>query len=666
MRISNILPKDVFLNAFNICKEYVKENYILDINFRLLKDVFLETSVDKIGLFYDEFIATDIIFAVPEMFSTDIVSIPKGITGVREYRFFSMYSMVLYNAIGLLFVECTDGNLKDLNFNQKKIYSFYPTKFHKDKDDWKASNDYKEGYSDFLSTLSKELLVGDIVLRLDVSKYFEEIQHKVLIKVMRDYSSPSTLTRFNLNGESTSITDLDFYFDSLMNKTQSIPQGRKNFVSDYLGYLYLVPFDVKVKELVKSHKLIFKSMVRYVDDIFIIFNKAENGVSNKDIFKELLSIEQRINSWLFDELQLTTNGAKTDRRIIKTRTERSKFLKFTKKTVSSPTPVNPQKLFTQLVDFQKTLRKFKINDTQAFSFHLTGEERENLKVIFDYKFQNYLFQRKNEQKIRSILKLITFDLTADYINILIALFFIRRSKGNVFTQYLMNFIKKDIDLSDRRHIHILFTALAQNIDKTEEAFIKKKIVKYRNTLVGNNYGKYLLTFFKIKLPNEEVNLLGQSVYQRITEEYNTKRLKKDDFFYTLDNFYINFINELIASPFKEEKAIIQQLIYYVNSIMNQKWDLAFNYLNNFFHEFCKIQYGLKDSDNLNTIINEISSLAELDELMTIRKFYNYRNFNSISHPSQKGTPSIKISKNILIEYHQNVLPIVLKIMREDS
>ncbi|CCC85553.1 hypothetical protein PPM_2616 [Paenibacillus polymyxa M1] len=662
MKISNILTKDVFLNAFEICKEYAKEDFILDINFRLLKDVLLETSREKMSQFYDDFISTDIILAVPEMFSTDIVSIPKGMTGVREYRFFSMYSMVLYNSIGLLFVECTDTNLRDLNFNQKYIYPFYPTKFHKDKDNWKASSDYKEGYSDFLSTLNQQLVVGDIVLRIDISKYFEEMQHKILIKIMQDYASPSLLTKYNLNGENNTITGLDFYFDSLMNKTQSIPQGRKNFVSDYLGYLYLVPFDVKVKELVKSNIMKFKSMVRYVDDIFIIFNKTEETIKNKEVFKELLSIEQRINSWLFDELQLTTNAAKTDRKIIKTSEERRGFLRFTRKTVSSP--ISKNKLNYQLIYFQNSLRKFKIKE--AFSFLLTGEDRENLKVIFDPKFQNYLFQKENVDRTKLILNEITFDLTADYINILIALFFIRRKKkgGNKFTTHLIKFIKKDLNLSDRRHIHILFTALAQNIDKTEEVVIRKKIKADSEILRSNNYGKYLLSFFKIrKKAKREPNLLGQTVYERITEEYIVRKINNNKFFYDIENHYNNLINELIRSPFKDEEAIIQQLIYYANSILNQKWDLAFNYLNNFFHEFCKVQYELKDTDNLNSVINKTSHLLELNELMTIRKFYNYRNFNSISHPSQKGTPSIKISGKILTNYHHTILPIVLKIMK---
>ena len=90
-----------------------------------------------------------------------------------------------------------------------------------------------------------------------------------------------------------------------MRQKHSIPQGRKNLVSDYFGYLYLVPFDLHVTEIIQSKILIFKGVVRYVDDIFVIFEKNDINISPIEIFKEILTIEGSINSWLQRELGLS-------------------------------------------------------------------------------------------------------------------------------------------------------------------------------------------------------------------------------------------------------------------------------------------------------------------------------------------------------------------------
>ncbi|TKJ87013.1 hypothetical protein PaeCFBP13512_18840, partial [Paenibacillus sp. CFBP13512] len=485
IKLSEIITEELFLNAFNICKNYAEENFILDINFRLLQDILKTTSEEKMSLFYKKFIETDLVLSIPEFYSSDIIFIPKGMTSVREYRFFSLYSIILYNAIGLLFVECTHDLLKEIHFSKKNIFAYYPTTFLKENNEWKANNDYKENYSNFLDKLYEQITVGDVVLRLDITNYFEDIKHRLLINMLKKFSIPSILSKYNINSVTQEI--LEFYFASLMGKNNAIPQGRKNFLSDYLGYLYLVPFDVNVASLTKNKNLNFKSMIRYVDDIFITFTPNIN-LSKKEILKELLVIEQLISSWFYDNLFLSINSSKTKRNIIDSEDNRKKYLKFTKKIVSDPQLAQPQvnNQFYPLVHFKNSLRKLKFREVNEFDIKLSGEERENLKVIFDKKFQNYIFKPNVSRELILLLKEISFDLVAEYINILIVLFSMKSKKENVFRNIFIKFLLTKINLLDRRHIHILFLALAQSMKNEDKKKIKANVKKNKTILLENN------------------------------------------------------------------------------------------------------------------------------------------------------------------------------------
>ena len=51
------------------------------------------------------------------------------------------------------------------------------------------------------------------------------------------------------------------------------------------------------------------------------------------------------------------------------------------------------------------------------------------------------------------------------------------------------------------------------------------------------------------------------------------------------------------------------------------------------------------------------------EEILIRKFYDRRNFNPVSHPSKNGKASVKISKEILEEFEDGIIEIILKILK---
>jgi len=66
---------------------------------------------------------------------------------------------------------------------------------------------------------------------------------------------------------------------------------------------------------------------------------------------------------------------------------------------------------------------------------------------------------------------------------------------------------------------------------------------------------------------------------------------------------------------------------------------------------------LPDTATVKDVIKNLSGIGIDDELLII-KFYDRRNFNAVSHPSQKGKPSVKVSESDLLEYEDKVLKLI--------
>ena len=56
--LEQIISEELFLNAFKICKSYCEQEYIQDINLRLLKETVLKLSENRVKKYYQLFIKT--------------------------------------------------------------------------------------------------------------------------------------------------------------------------------------------------------------------------------------------------------------------------------------------------------------------------------------------------------------------------------------------------------------------------------------------------------------------------------------------------------------------------------------------------------------------------------------------------------------------------------
>jgi len=682
--LAKIVTKERFLNAYKICFDYCKENdKIADVNFRLIKNHLLELTDTQVKSFYEKFIESELVYGLPELHSCDIVTIPKKSTGVREYRFFSVFSMILYNAVGLTFVDTCNEVISTLNFNKKSIYPYYPTKFNlnssskSEKDKWEVRNNYKTEFNKYQNKLEELVTPNCGLLQLDLTQYFESIVHEKLINLLYKYSNKTTLSKNKLDEDSSLV--LEFFFEALMCRRFSIPQGRKNFVSDYLGYLYLVPFDMEVEKLCQGSNLKFKGMIRYVDDITVIFENESNQ-SASEVYRELLEVESKIINWFLNDLGLSINPSKTIRKYITDEKQKKQFIQKNKKSISGIELIdsddtkkikkekqkNEEKrkeakpvaeMFNQFIEI---LKKFQFPQNGEFDFKISKEDRELMKVIYDSEvFQKYLLKPENLIKIQSIIKDVEIELTVDYINMLIVLFFLEQDKNLIFIKILEDFFTQKFKPDDKRHIHILHVLYAQN-NYDKKKLVNKIIKQNHNLLKKDNYGKYLLVLSELETSPEEYHELeNNAIFQRILNEYNNSTVYRSGYLFNNNSQYQKII-KLLVSEFVNNKAISDQLKHYVLHRRQKKWDLAFNNFHNIFHEVCKVKFELNDSASVKTVIEKAKNIS-LNDQLTIDKFYNRRNFNMISHPGQKGIPAEKVNDKDLKYFEESIFEIMQRL-----
>ena len=672
-KISDVITEDLFVNAYKICKKYSEKEFITDINLLLLKNAFQSITENNIRAYYKKYIQTELFYAIPYLFSTDTVSIPKNVNGLREYKFFTMMSMILYNAVGLLFVDVCNDFLNKVKFENTNIFHFSPTKFTYDNNEWKSQNEYAKQYTKFTAKMKEIVEEGDVILKIDISNYFDTMKHEKLVQLLKKLGLESKLAIYDIDEKARDT--LLFYFESLMNKKQGIPQGKVNCVSDLYGLLYLLPLDFNIVDICKKYNLEYKAMIRYVDDTMIIF-RNKNNLANKEIFKELSKLEQELSLFLNNELMLRINEKKTEYSIIHSKEDREKFIERNTKKVSNTNRMEledeinendeSKDLDKKIDEMIQVIEKYKFTNDDKFKFEITDEDKEKLKIVFDNNIKKYLEKPEIKQKMRKVLQKLDIELTVSQMNILIALFFIDANNQNIYLDILVNYILNNLDLKDKRLLHIILLMISQGIDFSEYEKFNSYIDENKNELFKDNYGKYILILKKIVKNDETISILSdEGIFNQINYEFNKKSKYSRKILCENNTMYNNLIVEM-AKLQNINESIINQMKWYVYNIRNGNLDSAFNHFHNLFHEVCKEKFKLKDGDTVETVINKLykNDIIENKEEVLIRKFYDRRNFNPVSHPSKNGKASVKISKEILEEFEDEIIEILLKILEK--
>lgn len=666
-KISHVITWELFLNAFNICKSYANSLNLNDVNILLLKEKFNNITEHSLKKYYKLYVETEAFYGFPVLFSSDVVQIPKGISGFREYRFFDVYAMILYNAVGLLFYKVCNDTIQNLNLKQYNVFRYVPTVFFNDKkksrsgyEYVKASKDYTNDYNNYLNKIEESIKVGKCILKIDISKYFDSISHDILINLLKDYSIDSTLAEYNIDKES--MNSIQFYFESMMGRKIGIPQGRDNCFSDYLGDIYLKQFDFDVTSLCVNTKLKFHCMIRYVDDITLVFD-ANNNLQVSEHHKILLSILENISKYFLEKLNLRINSDKVQIMYFENEKQVSAYIEENKKKVSSKENLELNNIKSSYKKFVEVLRKFKLFNQFKFEFKLTNGEREVLKCIFNKNFRQYLYKKENIIEINQIIDGMDLELTTDSMYIMIILFFLKNDKEELFFTNFRNKLK-ELDILDKRVIHIAMLSYTQ---KKSLKNLRINIKSHKEELINDNYGKYLIPLANYYELKNFSYLDDLAIYNIISWRYKFPSLKsiipdiKNESVY--NQIYNSFIKNIEKKQYSESQ--ILQLKDFTYHYKRKEWNLAYNNFYNFFHETCKVKFSNFDNGyNINQMISDlcrIGLLTQKDNLNLI-KFGDCRNFNSISHPSKNRISAIKVSEEKLKFYIDKIGTLLIKLL----
>lgn len=117
------------------------------------------------------------------------------------------------------------------------------------------------------------------ILKLDIKKYFYNIDKDILYKIMCEYISDKKL--LNLTRK--------FIYDN--NESKGIPIG--NYTSQYFANIYLDKLDKYIKEYLKV-----KYYIRYMDDFVMLINEKD----------ECIHLKKKISEFLNEYLHLELNS----------------------------------------------------------------------------------------------------------------------------------------------------------------------------------------------------------------------------------------------------------------------------------------------------------------------------------------------------------------------
>ncbi|MFH1439435.1 MAG: reverse transcriptase domain-containing protein [Candidatus Woesearchaeota archaeon] len=140
-------------------------------------------------------------------------------------------------------------------------------------------------FDEFTRIASNNYTKKIFVLKADIRKYFENVNHNVLLELLQAQIKDKKilwLIKLILSNHATKVSN------------KGMPLG--NLTSQFFANVYLHELDLFVKHIIKA-----KYYIRYVDD-FIIINKSKN---------KLKQFKKEINKFLLEKLDLELHPEKS-------------------------------------------------------------------------------------------------------------------------------------------------------------------------------------------------------------------------------------------------------------------------------------------------------------------------------------------------------------------
>lgn len=143
-----------------------------------------------------------------------------------------------------------------------------------------------KGPRDALIKLKDIFHQGDVILRIDIQKYFNNINKEIILDILKKLNLDEYAISLIEKSLSPNLVQNEAYELAMESIRYGIPQG--NAVSAVLSNLYLMEFD----NLCKAQNL---RLIRYADDMLIIVENKEKAYEMLNFINGYLSIKRGLS-----------------------------------------------------------------------------------------------------------------------------------------------------------------------------------------------------------------------------------------------------------------------------------------------------------------------------------------------------------------------------------
>lgn len=289
--LKNIITQELWRDGFSVLEFQIKQKQV-NKHFNTLSMYYYEQNLDKLKAltkedYYNEYVASNLFYGLREQFWILPYLKSKSRLGLREYKFLSAPLLTLYNSVALYLLRISQEFINDNKHDY--LFSFYGGGIYYENDKLILTKNnifYRNFYKSFRSKVRS--FVNDAedhsyVIKLDIENYFNLISISKLLELLRENLKPTLQDKYGFNQDS--ISQIESFFQFLMDGKSGIPQHDNNLLSNFLAHLYLTFGDLFIDDLIKTYKpdIWEYKIIRYVDDYYICIEFSSPTDKNHEI-----------------------------------------------------------------------------------------------------------------------------------------------------------------------------------------------------------------------------------------------------------------------------------------------------------------------------------------------------------------------------------------------
>ena len=589
---------------------------------------------DKISKknYFENRIANNLFYGLGNEFFIEEYAYPKKIYGIRNYKFISYSMNCIHNSIGLYILKISDDFIRNYYNKIQSISSEYGGNItYNDKQISFSKNNlyYLKHHEKYKKNLLKYIDDDKVVIRIDIQNYFNDIKIIKLLELLDCIAiKPSDKIKYKF--DETTKKEIETFYKFIMKDEKGIPIIDNGIISNFIGHLFLCFLDLEIDELMKERGYSDYKIIRYMDDIHIVFNPKTSiveGDNNKSAWKESIDVLSKLKDIIYYKFGLYINS-KTRVYLLWEQKEKVKFLEDSKYISFLGEYVQPldiykeknnndpndkvDEIFVQLNKIKKGGIKLEYNSEEDIN-------QDALYNVFETSVANLLNKSENTEKLKEIFNEFDFDLIKINPFVLTVL---AMKNVEVKQKYIKFLMYKDIDTSNDLIMYI--EALRQ--DKFKD-----------KTLLSKIYGCKDECFKNIIKRLKDTNI----------------NLEETEYF----NLSFKDVEKILNGKLEYDFSIIKQTTLRVLNEQQEDFSIALNHLVNEFQSICFSIHEAKNKENYNAskVIEFLKERRINYELcLKIGNMFDRRNNNLVSHSGDKVVTGFAVGKKEYMEFKSAV------------